>query len=373
MQFKIFFTLFMVLGLLPASKAVSHAQTCSCTFAQTIAPAGSWANDFNCYQYVKAYYYESRYGTWIPPSYNSIASTYSSNSILNDPNFVVVSDPAQANAVYFPCQHAAVILPGGCLVEKVGFGSELRKHGLNNGSCGPPTGATYLKYVNRGPGGLDTSCLPGSGGGGNPPSPCNISGTWTSSGISLNTVNYTANYYNQVSVSCSSATSFTWSIQSGSALYGACSNSNCSTYYFYLNTGQSVTYRVRAMNGTTQVGIKDYTFYRTSGGGYYLAGGGTGTETGNIALPDARALSHAPLTLFPNPAGNELFINFPDMEASRIQITDATGRILNLSIDPIGDGAASVNLAAAPNGIYFIRVLSQEGQLLQTRKFVVSR
>jgi|GEM_PF-7083863 hypothetical protein len=127
------------------------------------------------------------------------------------------------------------------------------------------------------------------------------------------------------------------------------------------------------MNGTTQVGIKDYTFYRTSGGGYYLAGGGTGTETGNIALPDARALSHAPLTLFPNPAGNELFINFPDMEASRIQITDATGRILNLSIDPIGDGAASVNLAAAPNGIYFIRVLSQEGQLLQTRKFVVSR
>lgn len=348
----------------------ADAQACSCNFAQTLMPSGSWANDFNCYQYVRAYYKESRYGQWIPPSTNNIAATYSSASLLGDPDFEVVTDLSQANAVYYPCQHAAVILMQGCLVEKVGYGSELRKHGINNGSCGPPTGATFLRYKNRSGVGVDQSCLP------TPPPPpptpanCTISGVWTNTGVSLSTFNYTSSYYNQVTVNCSTATSFTWSVINGSTLFQGCSNSNCSTAYFYLNVGQSVTFRVRAMNGTTQVGVKDYTFYRTSGG--YLQAEepnpeSLGTQVASLS-PDSPQL-----IVYPNPSSHDLYIHAPALDELTLEVRDLTGRTVNTGIQRTAAEAAHLDTSNLPNGIFFLRVYDKTGQLLVTEKFVVSK
>ena len=138
----------------------------------------------------------------MPPKYNSISSTYSGSSILNDPAFSVVSDPEDANAVYYPCGHAAVLLSQGCFIEKVGYGSELLKHGILNGSCGAPTSTTvWLKYNNRGPMGIDETCLPDP----DPePDPCDyIDATWISGGSgSVYTFNYTSSYFNKVKVEC---------------------------------------------------------------------------------------------------------------------------------------------------------------------------
>ncbi len=269
---KHFLALAIVLWTIP----FLQAQTCSCSFGQTLQPAGYYSGyEFNCYQYVRAVFAGGHYGTWVPPQVNNIGS-FPSNVIseANDPGiFQLVTNPTDANVVVYDCGHAAVIVGGECLVEKVGHGSELRKFGLNFGSCLVNCSTTkFFRYIGsywpyRG---IDLKrcditwpCTP-------PQEPtCNRQVVWYGTTTVLNTFNYTSNYFNQIWVDCQAADNITWQKISGSDVYSSCFSS-CRGFYFYLNVGQSVTYRVTAKQGGTTLFTKDYTFYRTSGSGWAM-------------------------------------------------------------------------------------------------------
>lgn len=257
------------------SMSIGYAQSCGCSYANQLRPSGhySYYNDFNCYQYVRAKFAGYHYGDWIPLANNSIGSTFSPNVIseANDPGvFEEVCDPADAHVIVYNCGHAAAVLSGGtCFIEKVGFGAELRKYGLNYGSCLPNAGTKFYKYLNSWPyRGINMNhcgynyCEPPP-----PPPPpiCAQQAVWYGTSTVLNTFNYTSNYFNQILADCEAADNFTWQKTNGTDVYNSCFSS-CQGLYFYLNTGQSATYRVTAKQGSTTLFVKDYTFSRSSGG-----------------------------------------------------------------------------------------------------------
>lgn len=264
---------FLLLLSILAFGQMAIAQSCSCSSAVQLRASGYYGNyDFNCYQYVRATFDGNHYGEWKPPYYNTIKNDYSGSKIseANDPNdFEEVCDPADANVVVYPCDHAAVILNQQCLVEKVGYGSELRRYGLSYGSCSIINGTKYFKYIgggwpytgiNIGNCGYSVDCGP-------PPTiTCQKEAVWYNTSTVLNTVNYTSNYFNKIWAKCDLATSFSWVKVAGNDVYHSCFSS-CQGLYFYLNTGQSVTYKVTAKQGSTTLWTKNYTFVRSSWGG----------------------------------------------------------------------------------------------------------
>ncbi len=366
--------LFCAIGLLCLlSSHPLFAQSCDCNFQQTIVSGSYWNsyNEFNCYQYVKAYYKGHHYGTWIPPQTNNINNNHSSGTIANDPSFVVVNDPAQAGAVLYPCGHAAVVLPSGCLVEKVGWGSELRKHGINNGSCGLPVGVTYYKYTGRSPYGIDTDCLP------DPPDPpqlncpvsCTISGTVN--GSTLNSVNFVSNYYNSISLSCSQADHFEWTNPSGSAVYYACGTSDCSSYYIYLNSGQSISFNVVAKDECDNtITSRSLAFVRSSGGYYYLEGQDPTFAQGQADLSSGDSR----MFVSPNPATDQIQLRWQQVGARQLVIRSITGQIVyQTALRNPYERQANISLPVLANGVYTVSILNQNQQLMQSERIIIQQ
>ena len=369
----VFVTLICCIAYLPA-----QTQTCDCTHAETLQPAGSWYNDFNCYQYVKAYYKDNHWGAWQPPYYNSIAANHSSSNITSDPDFQIVSDPAQAGAVVYPCGHASVVLSSGCLIEKVGYGSELRLYGLNNGSCGLPTNVTYYKYVNRGGLGIDTDCLPSE------PEPncdvnCNITGTVN--GSSLNTVNWVSSYYNSVSVSCSEADHFTWTKTSGSSPFFNCSNSSCSNFYFYLNSGNSVTFQVKAFDECDDlITSRNVTFVRNSGGGggwgYLQSDGQTEEMEQDFNDPSVSVnpiSSSGNANVYPNPAKDKIFVNWEGVPIQTATIVSLSGQAIHSVRLSDEDHNFQIDLPEMTNGVYSLNFYDLQGHLVKAERIIIQR
>lgn len=332
------------------------AQTCNCMSLQSIASGAAYVqagNDFNCHMYVKAYFKDNHFGDWIPAT-NYNFSAHSSSSIVSDPSFIEVTDPSQANAVFYPCDHSAVVRSSGCLISKANFGSDLYRHGLNNIGCGN-TGIRFFKYVSASSGhakGIDQSCLP-------PPPNCNISctigGTYNS-GIPLSTFNYTSSYYNTANVTCSQAHHFTWTKTSGSAVYYACSNSNCSGFYFYLNTGQSVTFNVKAYDACNNlINSKNYTFSRSSG---FKQGDDGGIVSNEISI-------------FPNPASDWLNIVLPDQTERYYVIKDIQGKELMKSKWVSGPVLEKADISGLRSGVYILQVVDGVDGTVFSSKFVV--
>ncbi len=325
--------------------AYLQAQTCSCSYAQQLKPASYYSSsDFNCYQYVRATFDGNHYGTWEPPASNNIGSSYSAAIISesNDPNdFEEVCDPADANVIVYNCGHAGVILNGECVVEKVGYGSELRKYGLNYGSCLPNSSTKFYKYIGswwpyRG---IDTDRCGYEYCAGPPEPTCNNQCVWYGTTNVLNTFNYTYNYFNQIWVDCDKADNITWQRTGGANIFFNCFSS-CRGLYFYLNAGQSVTFRVTAKEGTTTLFTKDYTFYRPSGGGYpwiaedqsgpagnvRFAGDRIDSQTDSDLTVEVYSLLGQRLQSFPLPAFSSEFINVPQQGIYMVAVVSPDGQ-----------------------------------------------
>jgi len=320
---------------------------CSCYYQNTLRSAGYYGNnDFNCYQYVRATFDGNHYGEWIPPYNNSIQYNYSSAVIseANDPgDFEEVCDPEDANVVVYPCGHAAVIVnSAGCLIEKVGYGSSLRKYGLNYGSCSISSNTKYYKYLGSWVyEGLDIGLCGYSVDCGPPQTDCNNQAVWYNTSTVLNTFNFTSNYFNQIWADCNDATSFSWTKVSGNDVYHN-TFSGGQGFYFYLNNGQSVTYNLTAFLNSSTLFTKNYTFYRS--GGYYMADDNSG---------EAELLNHRQ---------NEI-TNNSDQELE-VEIFSVDGRRLNgfkLS------GYNSEMIQARETGIYLL-VIKNKNELLETKR-----
>ncbi len=75
------------------------------------------------------------------------------------------------------------------------------------------------------------------------------------------------------------------------------------------------------------------------------------------------------LTLYPNPAAENLFIKTTHPQAQQAVITDHIGRqITNLHLQK---GETILPLADLPNGIYFCRLISVQG-CISVEKFVIN-
>ena len=74
------------------------------------------------------------------------------------------------------------------------------------------------------------------------------------------------------------------------------------------------------------------------------------------------------ISLYPNPAGNVLFVNYEVKAANASwSITDITGRIVDTGLMAAGNSSA-VNLSGLPAGIYTIRII--EGTTVSAARFV---
>lgn len=344
---RLFFFL-LVLTFGPTQKTAAQ---CDCFHQETLRAAGYYGNnDFNCYAYVRATFLGNHYSEWVPPLYNSISSTYSSNVIseANDPGvFEEVCDPEDANVVVYPCGHAAVILSQeGCLIEKVGYGASLRRYGLNYGSCQINSSTKYFKYLGSWYyQGVDiTNC--GYSVDCSPVVPdCNNQGLWYNTNTVLNTVNFTSNYFNQIWADCNDASSFSWVKIAGNDVYRN-TFSGGQGLYFYLNPGQSVTYRLTAFANGSTLFTKDFTFVR-SGGWKWMT-----EQAGDYELLEQRQ--------------NEI-VNTSDQPMD-VQLFSLDGRRLNhftlMSYD-------SEILSVQTSGIYLL-VLKRGEENIETKKVFIS-
>ncbi len=356
---------YVLIIMLVLSYTGINSQSCNCTYQETVKPASYYSSsDFNCHQYVRAFFGRSYgYGEYVPPASNSIAQTYSSSKITptSDPGvFQQVTDLSQANVVVWDCDHSAVVLSNeDVLMEKVGPGGDLRKFELQMSQCFLYDNSTkFFKYVGGffPYSGLDlesccdcsavsvnSACNTGGGG-----TDCDEEVKWYGTSIVLNTVNSTSNYFNKVQVYCNDANKIKWTKVSGNDVYHQyCSSSNsyCPTFYFYLNPGQSVTYKVEARENSTLLFTKNYTFYRTSAWSVES----TDRDIGPISIQN-----------------NEIKNNTE--EEIELDVYTITGkRILNLNI-----AANSSQPLQLENGSIYLISARQGNQLLETKKVFIS-
>ena len=377
----------LLLSLLLLFSTQLQSQSCSCGYFYSIADGSAYQYDFNCHMYVKAYFKDGHMGDWIPP-YNYNFSGHSSSKIIYDSDFIEVFDPAEAQAVYYPCDHSAVVRHNGCLISKANFGSDLYRHGLTGLGCGA-TGIRYYKYKYPNSAhakGIDESCLPG-GGEPNCPVSCNISGTYNGSNP-MYTFNTVTTYYNSANVTCSEADYFTWTITGGSVVYDNCSNSNCSSFYFYLNTGQSVTYQIKAYEECDNfISSKNSTFYRSSGGGWWLTIPEWESDFSQHGLLE-KAAHPRELTLptiglelqgnpsfhfYPNPAKDQLNVQIQEEGMYSLSLININGQEVYRSQRIEGKLENTINLMDISSGIYFLKIFDGNGTRLYQEKVVVKK
>lgn len=110
---------------------------------------------------------------------------------------------------------------------------------------------------------------------------------------------------------------------------------------------------------------------RGAGGGRYYR-----NELEECVLdPETSPQARINLELYPNPTTQHLFIQFdnPDARPGLVQVLNANGdRIYETNINEWTEDNLSVDLANAPHGLYFLRVILDNGIVL-TKQFVLAR
>jgi hypothetical protein len=76
-----------------------------------------------------------------------------------------------------------------------------------------------------------------------------------------------------------------------------------------------------------------------------------------------------PISVYPNPASNELLVNTGSETAKSIQITDVAGRTV-LQLQPL-NSIVNLNTSELPEGVYLIRIETNHG--IETREIIISR
>lgn len=85
-----------------------------------------------------------------------------------------------------------------------------------------------------------------------------------------------------------------------------------------------------------------------------------------LGLSTPRASSE--VTLYPNPATNELNVTYDVASVRNIEVYNIIGKVMNIR-KVIGSNSANVNLESIPPGIYFLKAMGGNGEVVTTKKF----
>ncbi len=167
-----------------------------------------------------------------------------------------------------------------------------------------------------------------------------------------------------------------------------CDRDNCRPSPLLWNiatsSGPSYTpvYHSNAAHDSTElfsVGI-DLTTVTSTGTRYYITinmvDQGSGNYTRNLTIIFNRqnvgvnnvATSASDLLMYPNPAKEELNVVYegvPDIK--NIAVYNIIGKVM--AVYHVNESSANLNLESMPSGIYFVRLLNSQGNVVVTKKF----
>ncbi|MEP7171444.1 MAG: T9SS type A sorting domain-containing protein [Bacteroidota bacterium] len=73
--------------------------------------------------------------------------------------------------------------------------------------------------------------------------------------------------------------------------------------------------------------------------------------------------------IFPMPVKSHLTIFYPYSEVSEVNLTDVTGKYLNITFNKPAADFYTTNLSSLSSGVYFLRMKTSDGKLL-TKKII---
>ena len=87
------------------------------------------------------------------------------------------------------------------------------------------------------------------------------------------------------------------------------------------------------------------------------------------------ALAVQPLKVFPNPAQGQLSVELPENtgQGAGLLIRNVAGRLLTRMDAEAVAGKKPIDIGWLPEGLYFLQLMSREGQLIGNSKFVKIR
>jgi hypothetical protein len=161
------------------------------------------------------------------------------------------------------------------------------------------------------------------------------------------------------------------------ASFGLCDNTNCYDRTI-LSTGTQLTDTISANKQCLfKVQINSSSAMVTPGGPYYVAAELTHQSTVDTVVfafykwPSSvskTAANKDEVTLYPNPAINDLNITFSkDLNVKNITVYNLVGK--QVSNYRVSSDNAKLDLDKIPSGIYFVRLMDNNGHVVATRRF----
>jgi len=78
----------------------------------------------------------------------------------------------------------------------------------------------------------------------------------------------------------------------------------------------------------------------------------------SISITETAA--NSALTVYPNPGNGEFVVEMKGIEASRLEITDLTGKTIKTILIPNPQQQLKVDLSKAEKGIYFFKIYTRD-------------
>lgn len=222
------------------------------------------------------------------------------------------------------------------------------------------------------------------------PATYSIGGTFNNSS-SLSYINFTNNWYNSVSLSCTNAYYYEVTQTGGDYVYINCNGSTCSFFNFELNSGQSFTVSINAYDQCeNMIGSRNVTFARQQS--YYgrpkkendkqnmeikvLANEieNSDTENGISLKSDVGIISKDNFMIFPNPSQSFVNLAYPKNQVGIISITNILGKnVKTLKLKPDESIYQNIDISDLQNGVYIVSFYGNSNEILFRDKLYVSR
>ncbi len=86
-------------------------------------------------------------------------------------------------------------------------------------------------------------------------------------------------------------------------------------------------------------------------------------------------IAQAAFVVFPNPANEVIYCNLPNANQSNIslELCDIVGNLIDKKLITTGNGLVLFNTAALSNGLYFVKMYSNDRHLIASQKVVISK
>jgi len=162
---------------------------------------------------------------------------------------------------------------------------------------------------------------------------------------------------------------------------GICDNNNCITFTDLWPSGSNRTslgYAAHTTNGDYHLQISLPTGATT--GTYYITAKLVNATTGADSTTATWAITYSPLSvpgvgktstdisLYPNPANSEINVVYDaNDDVKTIAVYNIIGKVM--SVYRVTGNSANLNLENIPTGIYFVRLMNTQGDVVATRKF----